>query len=88
MKKNNRKPKSRKSPKKTKPTVAAGAASMSADVVKKGAKPDGKPGRAVQKTAKTGKPAEGGGASKPVQECGAVFAASQSGVEKSQVAYP
>ena len=86
MKKNNRKPKSRKSPKKTKPTVAAGAASMSADVVKKGAKPDGKPGRAVQKTAKTGKPAEGGGASNLFKSVGLFLR--QAKVELKKVKWP
>lgn len=86
MKKNNRKSKSKKSPKKTKPSVAVGA-STSMDVVNKGAKPDGKPGRVVQKkTPKAGKPGERGGASNLFKTAGLFLR--QAKVELKKVKWP
>jgi preprotein translocase subunit SecE len=86
MKKNNRKPKSKKSPKKAKITAAAGAASTSVDVANKGAKLDGKPGRVVQKTAKAGKPGESGGASNLFKTVGLFLR--QAKVELKKVKWP
>jgi len=87
MKKNNRKSKSKKSLKKTKTNVAVGAASTSMDVVNKGAKPDGKPGRAVQKkTPKAGKPGERGGASNLFKTVGLFLR--QAKVELKKVKWP
>ena len=86
MKKNNRKPKSKKSPKKTKTAVAVGAASTSVDVVNKGAKPDGKPGRVVQKTGKAGKSSESGGASNLFKNVGLFLR--QAKVELKKVKWP
>ena len=86
MKKNNRKPKSKKSPKKTKTTVVVDAASSSVDVVNKGAKPAGKPGRVVQKTAKAGKSSESGGASNLFKNVGLFLR--QAKVELKKVKWP
>jgi len=86
MKKNNRKPKSKKSPKKTKTTVAAGVASTPVDVVSKGAKPDGKPDRVVRKTAKAGKPSESGGARNLFRNIGLFLR--QAKVELRKVKWP
>ncbi len=87
MKKNNRKPKSRKSPpKKVKNTVAVDAASTSVDAPSKAAKPNGKPGRAVQKTAKAGKSGESGGASNLFKTVGSFLR--QAKVELKKVKWP
>ena len=61
MKKNNRKPKSKKSPKNsTKSSTAVGAVSVAEDAVNKGVQPNGKSGRVVQKTVKPSKSGDGG----------------------------
>jgi len=86
MKKNNRKPKSKKSPRKTKTTVAIDATSTSVDAVDKGAKPDGKPARVVQKTSKAGKSGESGGASNLFKAVGLFLR--QAKVELKKVKWP
>ncbi|MCP4578003.1 MAG: preprotein translocase subunit SecE [Deltaproteobacteria bacterium] len=87
MKKNNRKPKSRKSPpKKVKNTAAVDAVSTSVQAPNKGTKPNGKPGRAVQKTAKAGKSGESGGASNLFKIVGSFLR--QAKVELKKVKWP
>jgi preprotein translocase subunit SecE len=58
MKKNNRKPKIKKSPQKKVQSAAVDAASTSLKSPGKAAKPNGKPEKAVSKTAKAGKGSE------------------------------
>jgi preprotein translocase subunit SecE len=87
MKKNNRKPKNRKSPpKKVKNAAVVDAASTSAEAPKKVAKPDGKPVKAVQKTAKAGKSSESGGASNLFKTIGLFLR--QAKVELKKVKWP
>lgn len=87
MKKNNRKPKSSKSPqKKVKNTAADDAVSTSVEAPNKVAKPNGKPGRAVQKTAKAGKSGESGGASNLFKTIGLFLR--QAKIELKKVKWP
>jgi len=86
MKKNNRKPKSKKSPKKTKTTAIVDATSTSVDTVEKGAKPDGKPVRVVQKTSKVSKSGESGGVSNLFKAVGLFLR--QAKVELKKVKWP
>ncbi len=87
MKKNNRKPKSRKNPQKKAKSAAVGeTASMSVDTPDKGVKPNGKPGRVVQKTVKPGKPGESGGVSNLFKSVGLFLR--QAKVELKKVKWP
>lgn len=85
MKKNNRRPKSKKSPqKKVKNSAAVDAVAASAP--NQGVKQNGKPGKAVQKTAKTGKSGESGGTSNLFKTVGLFLR--QAKVELKKVKWP
>ena len=87
MKKNNRKPKSKKSPqKKVKNADVVNGVSTSVDAPNKVMKPSGKPDRAVQKTVKTGKSGEKGGTSNLFKTVGLFLR--QAKVELKKVKWP
>jgi len=87
MKKNNRKPKSKKSPqKKVKNAAVVDGDSTSVETSNKGSKLNGRPGKAVQKTAKTGKSGEKGGASNLFKNVGLFLR--QAKVELKKVKWP
>jgi preprotein translocase subunit SecE len=87
MKKNNRKPKSKKSPqKKVENAAVVDGVSTSAEATDKGSKSNGKPDRAVQKTAKAGKSGEKGGTSNLFKTVGLFLR--QAKVELKKVKWP
>jgi len=87
MKKNNGKPKTKKSPQnKTENVSTMDTASMSVNSLKKGAQPDVKSRRSVQKTAKVSKTVDSGGISNLFKTVGLFLR--QAKVELKKVKWP
>ena len=86
MKKNNRKPKSNKSPKQKAKNTAAGDTVSTSENAVRVAQPAAKAGRAVQKTAKAAKSGESGGAGNLFKTVGLFLR--QAKVELKKVKWP